>query len=155
MTPAQWEFAFVRVLFPMLRKLLEMGGSTGKPDQGREETRLRVAMMLSKVFLHHCGPFSSLPTFTALWLTILDLVRQFCAIASTDMLADALTDMCVRYANDYQDHASYNKFVVSAMERKMFNLSGDEMIDESRTLYRFKLESMKDEQLHQASQLEE
>jgi len=91
LTPGQWEFAFLRVLFPMLRKLLEMGG-TAKPDQGREETKLRAAMMLSKVFLQHLGPLSSLPTFTALWLTILDLVGQFCATASTDILADALPE---------------------------------------------------------------
>ena len=91
LTPAQWEFAFLRVLFPMLRKLLEMGGS-GRPDQGRDETKLRAAMMLSKVFLQHLGPLSSLPTFTALWLTILDLVGQFCATASTDILADALPE---------------------------------------------------------------
>jgi len=75
----------------MLRKLLEMGGSA-RPDQGREETKLRAAMMLSKVFLQHLGPLSSLPTFTALWLTILDLVGQFCATASTDILADALPE---------------------------------------------------------------
>jgi len=92
LSPAQWEFAFLRVLFPMLRKLLEMGGNTGKPDQGREETKLRAAMMLSKVFLQHLGPLSNLPTFTALWLTILDLVGQFCATASTDILADALPE---------------------------------------------------------------
>jgi len=91
LTPAQWEFAFLRVLFPMLRKLLEMGGSA-RPDQGREETKLRAAMMLSKVFLQHLSPLSSLPTFTALWLTILDLVGQFCATASTDILADALPE---------------------------------------------------------------
>merc|ERR1719445_1358921 len=75
----------------MLRKLLEMGGSA-RPDQGREETKLRAAMMLSKVFLQHLGPLSSLPTFTALWLTLLDLVGQFCATASTDILADALPE---------------------------------------------------------------
>merc|ERR1719158_2674850 len=91
LTPAQWEFAFLRVLFPMLRKLLEMGGSA-RPDQGREESKLRAAMMLSKVFLQHLAPLSSLPTFTALWLTILDLVCQFCHSASTDILADALPE---------------------------------------------------------------
>merc|ERR1719445_2288180 len=75
----------------MLRKLLEMGGSA-RPDQGREETKLRAAMMLSKVFLQHLTPLASLPTFTALWLTILDLVCQFCHSASTDILADALPE---------------------------------------------------------------
>merc|ERR1719232_1227089 len=49
-------------------------------------------MMLSKVFLQHLAPLSTLPTFPALWLTILDLVGQFCATASTDLLADALPE---------------------------------------------------------------
>merc|ERR1719383_579776 len=49
-------------------------------------------MMLSKVFLQHLAPLASLPTFTALWLTILDLVCQFCHSASTDLLADALPE---------------------------------------------------------------
>jgi len=98
LSPAQWEFAFLRVLFPMLRKLLEMGTSSSgdavvaRVDQGKEETKLRAAMMLSKVFLQHLGPLSSLSTFPALWLTILDLVGQFCATASTDILADALPE---------------------------------------------------------------
>jgi len=96
LSPNQWEFAFLRVLFPMLRKLLEMGGGSAggqaRPDQGREETKLRAAMMLSKVFLQRLAPLSSLPTFSALWLTILDLVGQFCATASTDILADALPE---------------------------------------------------------------
>ena len=88
LSPSQWEFAFLRVLFPMLRKLLEVG----KGDQGREETKLRAAMMLSKVFLQHLTPLSSLPTFPALWLSILDIIGHFCATASTDLLADALPE---------------------------------------------------------------
>merc|ERR1719334_397681 len=90
LAPHQWEFAFLRVLFPMLRKLLELGQEHDR--QGREETKLRAAMMLSKVFLQHLAPLASLPTFTALWLTILDLVCQFCHSASTDILADALPE---------------------------------------------------------------
>jgi len=88
LSPSQWEFAFLRVLFPMLRKLLELG----RNDRGREETKLRAAMMLSKVFLQHLTPLSSLPTFPALWLSILDIIGQFCATASTDLLADALPE---------------------------------------------------------------
>ena len=91
LSPLQWEFAFLRVLFPMLRRLLEMG--QGQVDrQGRDETKLRASMMLSKVFLQHLTSLASLPTFTALWLTILDLVGQFCASASTDILSDALPE---------------------------------------------------------------
>merc|ERR1719222_1199143 len=91
LSPLQWEFAFLRVLFPMLRRLLEMG--QGQVDrQGRDETKLRASMMLSKVFLQHLTSLASLPTFTALWLTILDLLGQFCASASTDILSDALPE---------------------------------------------------------------
>ena len=57
LSPAQWEFAFL-VLFPMLKTLVEMGGSTAKPDQGREVTKFRTALLLFKVFLQHLGPFS-------------------------------------------------------------------------------------------------
>ena len=88
LSPSQWEFAFLRVLFPMLRKLLEVGRS----EPGREETKLRAAMMLSKVFLQHLSPLSSLPTFSALWLSILDIIGQFCTTASSDLLADALPE---------------------------------------------------------------
>ena len=97
----QWEFCFIRVLFPMLRKLLESkpitgasqhGGNSSRLASGWEETKLRAAMMLNKVFLQHLLPLSSLPTFTALWLTILDFMQQFISTASTDLLADALPE---------------------------------------------------------------
>ena len=90
----QWEFCFIRVLFPMLRKLLESKPVTlqGRASNGWEETKLRAAMMLNKVFLQHLIPLSSLPTFTALWLTILDFMQQFISTASTDLLADALPE---------------------------------------------------------------
>ena len=55
LSPGQWEFAFLRVLFPMLRRLV--GGAAGP---GRDETKLRAAMMLSKVFLQHLGPLARL-----------------------------------------------------------------------------------------------
>ena len=92
LSPLQWEFAFLRVLFPMLRRLLEMGQHGQVDRQGRDETKLRASMMLSKVFLQHLTSLASMPTFTALWLTILDLVGQFCASASTDILSDALPE---------------------------------------------------------------
>ena len=48
--------------------------------------------VLLQVFLQHLGPLSSLPTFTALWLTILDFLGQFVLTASSDLLADALPE---------------------------------------------------------------
>ena len=47
---------------------------------------------VNPVFLQHLGPLSSLPTFTALWLTILDFLAQFVSTASSDLLADALPE---------------------------------------------------------------
>ena len=69
-----------------------MGQQSQVDRQGRGETKLRASMMLSKVFLQHLTSLASLPTFTALWLTILDLLGQFCASASTDILSDALPE---------------------------------------------------------------
>ena len=61
-------------------------------NTGIDETKLRAAMMLSKVFLQHLTSLSGLPTFSALWLSILDLIGQFSVTASTDILADALPE---------------------------------------------------------------
>ena len=61
-------------------------------NTGIDETKLRAAMMLSKVFLQHLSSLSGLPTFSALWLSILDLFGQFSVTASTDILADALPE---------------------------------------------------------------
>ena len=49
-------------------------------------------MFFAQVFLQHLGPLSSLPTFTALWLTILDLINHFVDTAASDLLADALPE---------------------------------------------------------------
>eukprot|EP00092_Neocalanus_flemingeri_P019653 GFUD01021285.1.p1 GENE.GFUD01021285.1~~GFUD01021285.1.p1 ORF type:complete len:1759 (-),score=675.16 GFUD01021285.1:47-5323(-) len=57
----------------------------------------------------------------------------------------------VFHLNDYQDHASYNKFVVTAKEKKMFNMSGEKHETGRRELYRFMLENMNDEQRFQTT----
>jgi hypothetical protein len=49
-------------------------------------------LFFAQVFLQHLGPLSSLPTFTALWLTILDLINHFVDTAASDLLADALPE---------------------------------------------------------------
>merc|ERR1712142_1080569 len=53
--------------------------------------------------------------------------------------------------NDYKEHASYNKFVVSEKERRMFNLSGERNTEKRRSLYKFMLENMNDEQRFQTT----
>jgi len=48
-----------------------------------EETRTRAATLLGKVFLQHLTPLASLPTFTALWLTVLDFMEKFMKAATS------------------------------------------------------------------------
>ena len=84
LTATEWESCFNKVLFPLLAKLLE---SVNPHDPaGMEETRMRAATVLSKVFLHHLTPLLSLPTFTALWLTILDFMDRYMHADKSDLL---------------------------------------------------------------------
>ncbi|XP_046405240.1 Golgi-specific brefeldin A-resistance guanine nucleotide exchange factor 1 isoform X2 [Ischnura elegans] len=90
LTPHEWESCFNQVLFPLLTKLLEP-----VPQQapaGIEETRMRAATVLSKVFLHHLSPLLSLPTFTALWLTILDFMDKYMHAEKSDLLYEAIPE---------------------------------------------------------------
>jgi brefeldin A-resistance guanine nucleotide exchange factor 1 len=84
LTAAEWESCFNKVLFPLLAKLLEPVSS--QDPSGMEETRMRAATVLSKVFLHHLTPLLSLPTFTALWLTILDFMDKYMHVDNSDLL---------------------------------------------------------------------
>ncbi|XP_047109298.1 Golgi-specific brefeldin A-resistance guanine nucleotide exchange factor 1 isoform X1 [Schistocerca piceifrons] len=90
LTAQEWEGCFNKVLFPLLTKLLE----PISPDDpgGLEETRMRAATVLSKVFLHHLTPLQSLPTFSALWLTILDYMRQYMNADKSDLLYEAIPE---------------------------------------------------------------
>ncbi|XP_071455207.1 Golgi-specific brefeldin A-resistance guanine nucleotide exchange factor 1 isoform X2 [Hetaerina americana] len=90
LTAQEWESCFNQVLFPLLTKLLEP-----VPQQaptGIEETRMRAATVLSKVFLHHLSPLLSLPTFTALWLTILDFMDKYMHAEKSDLLYEAIPE---------------------------------------------------------------
>jgi len=80
----EWESCFNKVLFPLLAKLLEP--ISPQDPIGMEETRMRAATVLSKVFLHHLTPLLSLPTFTALWLTILDFMDKYMHVDRSDLL---------------------------------------------------------------------
>ena len=86
----EWESAFTHVLFPMLSLLL-VKSQPGEKN-AMEETRTRAATLLGKVFLQHLGPLTSLQTFTALWMTILDYMEKFIKAASSDLLADAVPE---------------------------------------------------------------
>ncbi|KAG7265233.1 hypothetical protein CRUP_005436 [Coryphaenoides rupestris] len=59
---------------------------------GMEETRMRACTLLSKVFLQHLSPLLSLPTFAALWLTILDFMDKYMHAGSSDLLLEAIPE---------------------------------------------------------------
>ncbi|KAK1791614.1 hypothetical protein P4O66_013617 [Electrophorus voltai] len=78
------------VLFPLLTKLLD--NISPADVGGMEETRMRACTLLSKVFLQHLSPLLSLPTFAALWLTILDFMDKYMHAGSSDLLLEAIPE---------------------------------------------------------------
>ncbi|TRY67573.1 hypothetical protein TCAL_07827 [Tigriopus californicus] len=90
LSPAEWEGAFNQVLFPMLNQLLTK--STPGEKTAMEETRTRAAALLGKVYLQHLQALATLPTFTALCMTILDFNERFMKSATSDHLADAIPE---------------------------------------------------------------
>ena len=101
LTASEWESCFNTVLFPLLTKLLEphrselpLTRAQMQADHSHwEETRIRAATLLSKVFLQHLGPLLQLPTFTALWLTLLDFMDKYMHAEHNDLLAEAVPEM--------------------------------------------------------------
>lgn len=85
----EWEACFQRVLFPLLNYLLQ---PISKDHVAMEETRMRAATLLSKVFLHHLTPLLSLPTFSALWLMILDFLDRYMHADKSDLLYEAIPE---------------------------------------------------------------
>lgn len=53
---------------------------------------MRGATLLCKVFLQHLNPLLSLPTFTALWLTILDFMDKYMHAEDSDLLSEAIPE---------------------------------------------------------------
>lgn len=90
LTPAEWEACFNKVLFPLLAKLLE--NINPSDPIGMEETRMRGATLLCKVFLQHLSPLLTLPTFMALWLTILDFMDKYMHADGSDLLNEAIPE---------------------------------------------------------------
>lgn len=56
-----------------------------------EESRMRAATIMSKVFLHHLTPLITLVTFNELWFDILDYIEKFMRVGS-DMLHEAMLE---------------------------------------------------------------
>ncbi|XP_067828505.1 Golgi-specific brefeldin A-resistance guanine nucleotide exchange factor 1 isoform X2 [Heptranchias perlo] len=86
----EWESCFNKVLIPLLTKLLE--NISPADVGGMEETRMRASTLLCKVFLQHLSPLLSLPTFAALWLTILDFMDKYMHAGSSDLLLEAIPE---------------------------------------------------------------
>lgn len=86
----EWEACFHRVLFPLLTHLLTPVDP--KDPVAMEETRMRAATLLSKVFLHHLTPLLSLPTFASLWLIILDFTDKYMTADKSDLLYEAIPE---------------------------------------------------------------
>uniref|UniRef100_A0A2R5LB52 Putative pattern-formation protein/guanine nucleotide exchange factor n=1 Tax=Ornithodoros turicata TaxID=34597 RepID=A0A2R5LB52_9ACAR len=90
LTALEWEACFNKVLFPLLTKLME--NVSPCDPLGMEETRMRGATLLCKVFLQHLNPLLSLPTFTALWMTILDFMEKYMRSEGSDLLSEAIPE---------------------------------------------------------------
>ncbi|XP_019547969.3 Golgi-specific brefeldin A-resistance guanine nucleotide exchange factor 1 isoform X2 [Aedes albopictus] len=91
LTGLEWAGCFKQVLFPLLSELLAEK-PTKPADVGLlEESRMRTATIMSKVFLHHLTPLIALAGFNELWLEILDYFERFMKIGS-DMLYEAVLE---------------------------------------------------------------
>lgn len=84
-------FRCSQVLFPLLYDLLTETSVHNIDASFLEESRMRSATIMSKVFLHHLTPLISLPTFSELWLEILDYIEKFMNVGS-DMLHEAMLE---------------------------------------------------------------
>lgn len=91
LTGPEWESCFRQVLFPLLYELLAEIPNQQIDAALLEESRMRTATIMSKVFLHHLTPLIPLPTFNELWLEILDYIEKFMNSGS-DLLHEAMME---------------------------------------------------------------
>lgn len=91
LTGPEWESCFKQVLFPLLYDLLVEVPSPCIGADLLEESRNRTAYIMSKVFLYHLTSLISLPTFSELWLEILEYIEKFMHVGS-DMLHEAMLE---------------------------------------------------------------
>ncbi|XP_054736737.1 Golgi-specific brefeldin A-resistance guanine nucleotide exchange factor 1 [Anastrepha obliqua] len=91
---AEWASCFQQVLFPLLNELLPECASVAHLDIVLlEESRIRTATIMSKVFLHHLTPLIELGTaFNELWVDILDYIERFMKVGS-DMLSEQMQEI--------------------------------------------------------------
>ncbi|XP_050322826.1 Golgi-specific brefeldin A-resistance guanine nucleotide exchange factor 1 [Bactrocera neohumeralis] len=91
---AEWASCFQQVLFPLLNELLPESASVAHLEIVLlEESRIRTATIMSKVFLHHLTPLIELGTaFNELWIDILDYIERFMKVGS-DMLSEQMQEI--------------------------------------------------------------
>lgn len=91
LTGLEWAGCFKQVLFPLLQELLQEKATGPVEVSLLEESRIRTATIMSKVFLHHLTPLIALPNFQELWLEILEYFERFMT-AGSDMLYEAVLE---------------------------------------------------------------
>lgn len=91
---AEWASCFQQVLFPLLNELLPESDSVAHLEIVLlEESRIRTATIMSKVFLHHLTPLIELgAAFNELWIDILDYIEKFMKVGS-DMLSEQMQEI--------------------------------------------------------------
>ncbi|VDM44784.1 unnamed protein product [Toxocara canis] len=90
MSATEWENCFGDVLFPLVQKLLE--NLSPMDPIGMEETRVRAMQLISKILLNHLTPLSTLPSFPALWLRLLDYMDRYLHTDRSDLLSEAIPE---------------------------------------------------------------
>ncbi|PAV79155.1 hypothetical protein WR25_16601 isoform J [Diploscapter pachys] len=86
----EWESCFGEVLFPLLTKLLEPFSQMD--PIGAEDTRVRAVQIVAKTLLNHLNALSSLDSFPALWLRLLDYMEQYLRVDSCGNLNEAVPE---------------------------------------------------------------
>ncbi|EDV36206.1 uncharacterized protein Dana_GF12843, isoform A [Drosophila ananassae] len=90
----EWCSCFHQVLFPLLNELLPESSASSQLDSALlEESRIRTATIMSKVFLQHLTTLIELGnTFNELWLDILDYIERFMKVGS-DTLSEQMQEI--------------------------------------------------------------
>lgn len=106
----EWDDCFRQVLFPLLNEHLpESTSITNLNQKLLEDSRSRVASIMSKTFLHHLTELIKLQNFADLWLKILDYVDKFMKIGSDalheQMLETLKNNLLVMHAMKVFYHA--------------------------------------------------
>ncbi|CAD6200039.1 unnamed protein product [Caenorhabditis auriculariae] len=86
----EWQSCFGEVLFPLLTKLLEPFSAMDLI--GMEDTRVRAIQIVAKTLLNHLTALSQLPSFSRLWLRLLDFMEQYLRVDSCGNLNEAVPE---------------------------------------------------------------